>query len=1087
MANVSHFPENCNRFSGVALLYFLLLFSIHLSAQEQKALTGKVIDYLSQQPILGATITANDASGKKSSAFTDAQGSFRIRLTTYPLELKVAFVGYKSQSIQISDSQSPVTISLAADQNALNEVVVIGYGSQRKKNLVGAVGTFETKDLEEKPLTRVDQAIIGQVAGVQVRQPSGMVGSGLSIQVRGNGSITAGSEPLYVIDGFPLDVASQTSAGGFSYNPLNDLNPNDIESIQILKDAAAGAIYGSRAANGVVIITTKQGKEGSVKISLNAKTGFSKVSRKVDMLSPKEWVQMATTVANANWVASGTGRTADQTNATRRTILGLGDSENNTSYMTDDRWSEDGHPGLTYVDWQDALFQTAPFQNYEISASGGSKTAKYFISGNYLDQKGTIVNSSYKNYNLRANLEANVNQRIRFGLNLAPSYSESNIPSAEGKDNQLMKALQISPVVESTAGLYSGTYGYDTYTWSSPKLVSPYAYVTSTKNLAKLSRILASGFVEVELIHGLKLKSSINYDASNQNKTTYIPDVVVYGAATEVVTNPGKNSSGTYSGFLKQNFVNENTASYFTTLAGNHNLSAVVGTSYNSVHNENFSISTAGGYANDLVYTLNNAIANSSGVTTTGTTTESNNTLFSYYGRFQYDYQGKYLASATVRRDASSKFGSDNRWGTFPSASFGWRISQESFFRPLKFVNDLKVRFSWGKSGNDNIGNYSAIPTFTSTTYSFGGNSATASTGQVVAGLANPKLKWETSNTYNLGLDASFIDSHIVFTVDAYRKKNTDLLLNVPVLTTSGFSSSLQNMGAVENNGLEFSLNTVNFRLKDFEWKTNANIAFNNNKVVALSEGVTSIQVSSSYSANAPYLLQVGLPIYSFNVIKVSGILTQADMDDSNVAKLSKETVGDPKFYDANGDGVINSSDRVVYGRPTPKYTWGLTNSFRYKDFDLNVQIYGQQGGSMISFLGRAIDFSGSTTANVLGVWRNHWTTDNQNYNAPRGKFGATYTAPTVTSDWVYSTDFWRIQDITLGYNLKFLAKKKLVRATRLYVSAQNWFSHDKYYGGANPEAQNTNISSDSSYPVPGDYGAMPVSKSLVFGANFSF
>jgi TonB-linked SusC/RagA family outer membrane protein len=1053
-------------------------------AIDPSVIKGKVTDERGE-PLPGVNVRVK---GSNVGVSTGKDGSYQLTVPKENTVLVFTFVGFKTQEVNTGDSHE-LNVKLLPDQSSLTEVLVVGYGTQKRGDVLGAVASFNAKNIEEKPLNRVEQALIGQMPGVQVRQQTGMVGGGLSILVRGSGSITAGNEPLYVLDGFPLDVASQNSAGGFTTNPLDDLNSNDIESIQVLKDASAAAIYGSRAANGVVIITTKRGQSGKAKISFNAKSGISQVSKKLDVLSPDEWVQMATTVANTNWVNSGTGRTASQTNAERAAILGLPVGTINTGYMTDPRWAEPGHPGLTYVDWQDEVYRKALYQNYELSASGGSDNVKYFISGNYLNQNGTLINSNYLNYGLRANIEANASKKVKFGINLAPSYSINNSPPAEGKDNQLMKLAQMVPVVESSAGLNTGAYGNSTYTWASPKLISPYAFLNTAINEIKTSRILASLYGEYEIIPGLALRSTVNYDGVDRNNKKYTSDNVTVGAATALTTNPGLYSTGSYSTLKKQNFLNENTISYNKTIATDHTISAVAGVSYNIVHYETVSLATAGGFANDIITTLNNAIANAAGVTYTGTNTESNNTLFSYYSRVQYGYKDKYLVSGTIRRDASSKFGSASRWGAFPSASVGWRVSRESFLEDVKPINDLKLRFSWGKSGNNNIGDYNSIPTLTSANYSFGGTTPVTATGQVVSGLANPSLKWETSSTYNAGLDASLLNNRINLTVDVYNKKNSDLLLNLPVLSASGFSSSLQNIGAVVNKGLEISISTINIKSSDFQWSMNANIAFNKNTVTALGPDHAPIEIASAYSgSNAPYLLKEGLPAFSFYVTKVAGILTAEDIANPNIAKLKNETVGDPKFLDANGDGVIDAKDRVVYGHPNPNYTWGWTNTFRYKGFDLSVLTYGQHGGSMLSYLGRAIDFSGSTTSNVLGIWRNRWTPENQNYNAPRGKFGSTYTVPYVTSDWIYSTDFIRVQNITLGYNLKQLFKEtKGISAARIYISLENYFGHDKYKGGVNPEAQNTNVSGNSSYALPGDYGAMPLSKTASLGVNFSF
>ena len=1051
-------------------------------ANQAVTIKGKVTDE-KNLPLPGVSIRIK---GAKEVVSTNSDGDFQIVSAEDQPTLLFTYIGYKTREAVYNGQ--PLNVKLESEQNDLKEFVVVGYGTQKKGNVLGSVASFDAKNVEEKPIARVEQALIGQMAGVQVRQQSGMPGAGLSIQVRGTGSITAGNEPLYVLDGFPLDVASQSSSGAISNSPLDNLNPNDIESVQVLKDAAAGAIYGSRAANGVVLITTKRGVAGKAKISFNANTGISEVSRKVDLLNADEWVAQATELANKAWVASGTGRTAAQTNAERAAILGLAAGTVNTSYMTDPRWAIPGHPGLDYVDWQDEVYRAAVYQNYEMSASGGSDNVRYFISGNYLNQNGTLINSNYKNYGIRANIEANASKKLKFGINLAPSYSINNSPPAEGKDNQLQNLTQMVPVVESAAGINSGAYGNATYTWASPRLISPYAYLETAINKIKTSRLLTSVYADYEIAKGLSLKSTVNYDNVDRNTSRFTSDQVTVGAASAIFTNPGLYSTGAYLVNKKQNFLNENTLNYSTTIAKDHTISVVGGVSYNIVHTEGVSLATAGGFANNLVTTLNNAIANAAGVTTTGSSSETNNTLFSYYSRVQYAFKDKYLLSGTVRRDASSKFGSDNRWGTFPSVSAGWKISQESFMQDIKQISDLKLRLSWGKSGNNNIGDYNAIPTLTSNGYVFGGNTPVNASGQVVSGLANSALKWETSSTYDAGVDLSLFSNRINFTFDAYHKKNSDLLLNLPVLAASGFTTSLQNIGAVVNKGMEFSVNTVNVRTPDFQWSMNANIAFNKNTVTDLGPTHADIEIASAYSgSNAPYLLREGLPAFSYYITKVTGILTAEDIANPAVAKLTNQTVGDAKYLDANGDGKITAADRVVGGQPTPKYTWGWTNTFKYKDFDLGVQLYGQHGGAILSYLGRAIDFSGSTTANVLGVWRDRWSTANPDADAPRGKLGATYTYPQVTSDWVYSTDFFRVQNITLGYNLKKLFKTPSIGSARIYISLENYFSHDQYKGGANPEAQNTNVSGNTSYAVSGDYGSMPLSKTASIGVNFGF
>ncbi|HVS95363.1 MAG TPA: SusC/RagA family TonB-linked outer membrane protein, partial [Puia sp.] len=757
-------------------------------AQGQKEpvmlVTGKVLDDAGQ-PVAGASVTIK---GSRTAVTAGADGQFSIRAAKRSV-LVISYIGFQDKDVPVTTANLG-SISMAKTDKSMEDVVVIGYGTQKRQNVTAAVATMDTKTLSEKPITRIDQAMIGQMPGVTIRQQTGMPGSGFSVLVRGNGSISAGSEPLYVIDGFPLDITSQNTAGGFSNgNPLNNLNPDDIESIQVLKDAAAGAIYGSRAANGVVLITTKRGQIGKARITGTANAGISQASRKADLLSAEDWVRLATDLENYKWVNSGTGRTADQSLDQRRAILGLSPAAYNTTYMWDARWYEPGHPGLEYVDWQDSAFRTAPFQNYELSVSGGNESVRYFVSGNYLNQAGVLLNTGYTNYSARANVEVNAAKRIKLGFNIAPSYSVTQAPSAEGKDNQLAHLYNMIPVVEDTAGMLSGAGKNSVYKWAGSS-VSPVAYLNNVIGQVKTTRNLFTTYADFTFFDGFYARSTFNYDQTSQTTKNYVSDFVA-GNVTDRLNSPGKDASGSYLGFTKQNFVTENTLNFNKTFHEDHTITAVAGLSYSYVHLENFQIKTAGGFANDLSNTLSNAIPSTAGVTVTGTTTEGNNALYSLYSRLQYSYQGKYLLSASIRTDGSSRFGKQNEFGTFPSLSVGWRVSQENFMRNVDFINDFKLRASWGKSGNNNIGDYSAIPTLMNGNYSFGGNTATAVTGQIPNGLPNPYLQWELSNTYDAGFDAMVWKSRINIIFDVYQKKNTSLLLTIPVPAAAGAQSSL--------------------------------------------------------------------------------------------------------------------------------------------------------------------------------------------------------------------------------------------------------------------------------------------------------
>lgn len=1075
--------------SLIWLFLFLFLSSSVWAQAQPKKITGRVTDDVGQ-PVPGASITVK---GSRSAVTAGADGTFTITAKEKDI-LVISYVGFQDKEVAVTGNN--LNVAMVKGDKSMDDVVVIGYGTQKRQNVTAAVATMDTKTIQEKPITRIDQAMIGQMPGVQIRQQTGMPGAGFSILVRGTGSITAGAEPLYVIDGFPLDVNGQNTAGGFTNgNPLNNLNPDDIESIQVLKDAAAGAIYGSRAANGVVLITTKRGQAGRTRLYVNANAGVSQIGRKLDVLGPKDWINMAEELENYKWVNSATtGRTADQSIAQRQAILGLAPNVYNTAYMPDPRWSMPGHPGLEYVNWQDSAFRTAPFQNYELSASGGSETVRYFVSGSYLNQDGALLRTGYTNYSARANVEVTAAKRLKLGFNLAPTYSVIQSPSAEGKDNQMMHLYNMIPIVEDSAGMNSGAGKNSVYQWAGSS-ISPVAYLKNTINTIKTTRNLATVYGDFQILDGLTARSTFNYDQTNQTTKNYVSDFVA-GNVTDRLNTPGKDASGSYTGFTKQNYVNENTLNYSKTIHDDHTISAIAGVSYSYVHTDVFSIKTAGGFANDDVNTISNAIPNSSGVATTSTATEINSTLFSWYSRLQYNYQGKYLISASIRQDGSSRFGADNKYGTFPSLSAGWRVSQERFMNNVSFINDLKLRFSWGKSGNNNIVDYSAIPTLQNGiisnvvvgNYSFGGSSnPTAATGQVPNGIPNPFLQWETANTYDAGFDATIWKNRINIIFDAYQKKNTNLLLQVPVPAAAGAISALQNVGAVENRGIEVGVGVTFVRTAAFTWSANGNIAFNQNKVLSLGGLGNVVNISNNFSTGYPsFWLEKGMPMYTFAVVKHKGILTQDDINNPKVTKLSKQVAGDEKYVDVNGDGIIDANDRMPDGHPTPDYTYGITNNFHYRNFDLSIQVYGQHGGSIMSYIGRALDNPGNGTNTTDGVWRHRWTTGNPNPNAPRGKIGYAYAIPYTTSDWVYSTDFFRIQNITLGYNLKHLVKTGVISSARVYASMLNWFGWDKYSGGVNPEAQNTNLTAGS-YPLPGDYGAAPLNRSLILGVNVGF
>lgn len=930
--------------------------------------------------------------------------------------------------------------------------------------------------MEDRAVVRVDQALIGQMAGVQVKQTTGVPGKGFSVQVRGAGSISAGNEPLYVLDGFPLASSSPNGSGSFGTgNPMDNINPNDIESIQVLKDAASAAIYGSRAANGVVIITTKQGKNGKPQISLNMSTGYSEASRKLKLLNGPQFIERATEMINYAWVASSPGRTADQTSQERALLLGLAPGVINTKYMLDDRWAQPGYGGLHIIDWQDEFFRKGMVKDYQLSISGATDNVKYYFSGNLSDQQGMVKNLDYTNYSARANVEVKATKNLTLGIKIAPSFSISNDPGVEGKGGLLHYVVALSPVEEELPQDVN-VFNNGAYPWNvaTTQINSPLATTEYAIGQTKIMRTIGSMYADYRIIEGLNFKTTVNLDNTDSNYKSYVP-YTVRGVLSARQQSPGEATIGSFTGYRKQTFLNENTLSYNKVFNEVHDLSIVAGQSYNSEKLDVVSLSSVGGFVNESVTTLNAAEG------TIGSTTETKNALLSYFGRVQYGYSDKYLMSASIRRDGSSRFGENNRFGWFPSLSVGWRISSENFMKNISQINDFKLRGSWGISGNYNVGDYSSIPLLDATNYTFNNS---LSSGQAPIGVVNPNLSWETSKTIDVGFDISLFNNRISSSFDYYNKTNDDLLLNVPVLRVTGFPSLLQNAGKVRNTGWDLEIKSRNLT-GNFQWTTSVNVGHNANKVLALAGGQTQIFIPSSFDISHS-ILKVGEPMYSINVVKQIGILSSEDIA-NNAPRYGNEQEGDPKYFDANGDGKIDADDRTIVGHPTPDYTWGVTNSFKFKGFDMSILVQGQSGGSIYSLLGRALNRTGMVYAdNALASTDERWRSaqDPGNGTVPRANssFGRI-----KNTDWLYSSDYYRIRNITLGYDLSDVFKSFKGNSARIFINAENFFGHDKYTGGFNPEATNTNLSGSTTFPEAGDYGGLPASRSLTLGLNLTF
>ncbi|WP_442588132.1 SusC/RagA family TonB-linked outer membrane protein [Pedobacter sp. AW31-3R] len=1035
----------------------------------QKQVTGTV----AEENGIGLPGVAVTVKGTKTVVITNNAGAFSIHVPDHDAVLVFSLVGYESKEVKITNG--PVKVILKESNTRLNEVVVVGYGTQKRSELTAPVSSLSAKAIEERGLNRVDQALVGQLAGVNVKQTTGLPGKGFSIQVRGMGSISANNEPLYVIDGFPLGQSTADVSGGFSGgNALDNINPDDIESIEVLKDAAAAAIYGSRASNGVVLITTKRGQVGKAKIQFSSSVGASQVTRKVDMLNGEEWIDRATEMINAAYVGAygSKGAKATDDEATRIRIIGT----RNVAYVPDPRWAMPGHPGLQFIDWQEEIFRTGIGQNHQVSASGGTNNVNYFISVNNINQEGVVLATSSKMYSARANVEANLNQKLKVGLNLSPSYSIMQDPGVEGKDVIFHLALSMPPVQEDSVGVNANAFRNNAYNYS-VALNSPVAKALNQDGQTKRYRTIASVYGIYNLFKGLTFKTSVNVDNSQSNISRYTPYTVT-GLASVRAAQTTLNTSGAYLTANYQSFVNENTLNYASVIKKYHSLNLLLGQSYNNFSSDNSSLTSNGGYTNSTIKTLNYA----AGVR--GSTTATKNVLLSYFARAQYSYRSRYLFSASIRTDGSSRFGANNKYGVFPAGSVGWRISEEQFMKTIPVISDLKLRATYGVTGNNSIGDFGSIPTTASYGYVFGSTQA-AVIGQAPNRVANPDLRWEKSTTKGIGLDFGILKNRITGSFDYYNRLTSDLLLNVSIPTVTGFQVYLSNAGSVRNQGYELELSSRNMDGK-FKWTTSFQGSYNANKVVSLANGQSQLLLPSVYTAVGNTVLRVGEPLNSIFVVKKIGHLTEQDIA-NKAALYGAQSVGDAKYEDFDGNGVIDANDRQIVGHPNPDFTWGITNTFSYKGFDLRVLLQGQHGGAIFSVLGRAISQTGlAYIYNASGDYRDRWRSPEDPGDGVRGKAYSTY-GNIVNTDWVYSSDYFRVRNITLGYNLKQVVKLKSVSAARIFLSAENYFGHDKYNGGANPESANTDLSGNGNYPQSGDYGGLPLPKTLTFGLNVSF
>lgn len=1039
------------KYLNIYSLLFLLLLSAGINAQNttpliQSKLDGTVVDDATNQPIIGASVVIK---GTTHGVQTDAEGKFYFQTgQKFPYTLIVSYIGYKKAEIIVE--KNPITINLKEERQELDELVVVGYGSQKRKDITGSVASVPKANLSQVT-SSADNLLRGAISGVVVTQSSGRPGASSSVRIRGGNSITAGNEPLYVVDGILIYNDNNNSSAGVSFagasvNVLSTINPADIESIEVLKDASATAIYGSRGANGVVIITTKKGTKGQDNISYQGYFGVQSVSKKLDLMNASQWASLR------NDVQASIGQAPSFSAAQIEAFKTSGGS-----------------------DWQSAAFvRAAPVQNHQLSFSGGDERSRYAVSAGYFDQEGTVIGSDFKRISLRINYEKNYSQNFKFGVNANYSNSVSNgvgTNSAGGRNpNPLVSVALTAPVVpiKNEDGSYNVT--------NNPYATSVNGYVPNpindlenTINETKINRILTSLFGEYKITKKLTAKVAVSGDVINTKQNYYAPANTTNGAGTKGLASVGDR--------LVSSVLNENTLNYNTTFGENHKFSALGGYTLQYTQGETV---TAG--ANTFVNDANTYNSLQDGVPVKPYSDAFESVLKSWLTRVNYSYKGKYNFTLSARADGSSRFGAESLWGYFPSAGFSWNITDEEFANNIKGVTEAKLRITAGTTGNQEIGNYLSLAQMGSVNYSFGG---TLYTGLAPTRLANPDLKWEKTNQYNVGLDLSLLDRKVNFVFDVYYKKTNDLLINVPVPLTSGYATVLQNIGGVENKGIEIGLTTENVRTKNFSWNSNIVFSANKNKVVSIGNGVDQffpVVPNGSLLQQQPVTVKVGLPLGTFWGYRTNGIFqTQEEVNTQpKINSLANTRVGDRKYVDTNGDGVITALDKGNLGSSQPKFVGSFSNTISYNDFDLNFSFQGSYGAKIFNALNQQLEISTLGT-NAAATLVDRWTPTNPSNEIPRASSSP---VGIVSERYVEDASFLRLKLITLGYTLpKSVSSKLGAKSVKFYVSAENLITWTKYTG-YDPEV--SSYEQNNLYPGI-DFGSYPNSRTFISGLNVTF
>jgi len=1007
-----------------------------VSAQQKKSITGKVTDEKGQT-LPGVSIVVK---GTTTGVVTDANGGYAIQNIPNDAILQFSFGGMQMQEVATS-GKANINVVLAEETVGIEEVVAIGYGTVKKSDLTGAVASLKKEDLNTGVITSMSGLLQGKAAGVQIQQGSAEPGGGITIQIRGAGSVNAGSEPLYVVDGLPIETGQVISGTGANItasraprSPISNINPADIQNIEILKDASATAIYGARGANGVILVTTKKGSSGALKINYSGYGGIQKPISMVSVLTATDYKRIL------NEILDTPGSNVSQT----------------------ERVGEIQNGGLGTI-WQDQLIRQAPVQSHSLSFTGGSNNTKYFASLNYFNQEGIMINSGYQRYDSRFNLEHKANKML-FGINFSTSYTYDDLLQGGFDTNEQGDPLYAARNYDPTLAIFNadGTYQRS----SLLNVENPLALANGERSKAANYRTLGTIYGEYTILKGWTAKLNLGFDVRNSRRDDYVSRITQDGLANGGV--------GTILTGTRTNYLGELTTTYNRDLNNNSSFTVLGGITYQKFSNLDFS-GTGRGFPVDETMTNNMGMANAALYEMSSS--KSNNKLLSYIGRANYNLNNKFLFTATLRADGSSKFGENNKFAYFPSGAFAWKMTDYEFIKKLNLFSSLKFRTSYGETGNQNIANYLSI-----TTFGIGAN--VIMNGQQLVSLqplriANPDLKWETTKQFDVGFDMGFLDNRIVTSIDYYQKNTEQMLFALPVPASSGYTSIMSNIGNIKNEGFELTIDSRNIQGK-FTWNTSMNISTLKNRVTDIGSISEIIHTGAGQTTTQIAIIRVGETLNSFYGYKTNGIWqSQAEISASGTKDPVKP--GDIKYVDQNGDNVVNSSDRVIIGKSIPSFTMGLTNTFTFKNFELNFFIDANSGMQMLNNSKVETYFPVSHRRNrIAEPYLNRWTTANPSTENPSFVNPAGQGNKSVSDLTVEDASYIRLQSMQLTYNVP-LKSTKIFDRVSFYISGQNLHTWSNYTG----QDPTTNSNGDSTLKI--DFNSYPVARTFIFGVELGF